>query len=163
MVFTNISMHCRNWLFSLDKTLVGPFQLKQLTWPSPFGHVGHWTIMLSKERSLPINHNSFKSQWGQQDEQHCPTIGQFETALSDHWTVGQITVRPLDSWTLSWPAIGQFNTTLTNHWTVGPRTVQPLDTLKEHYLTFTQLDTALSDHWTVGQSTVWPLDGWTLS
>ena len=39
----------------------------------------------------------------------CPTIGQMDTALSDHWTVGHSTVQPLDSWKQHCPSC-------TKHW-----------------------------------------------
>ena len=110
--------------------------------------------------------------------QHCLTIGQLDTALSDHWTVGHSSVQPLDSghstvwpldsWTQQCWIIGQSETALSDHWTVGYSNARPLDNWTKHCLTIGQLDTALSnyltvetalsDHWTVGQSTVRPLD-----
>ena len=50
--------------------------------------------------------------------QHCPAIGQLNTALSDHWTVGHSIVRALDSWIQYCPTIGQLDRALSNHWTV---------------------------------------------
>ena len=90
--------------------------------------------------------------------QHCLTIGLFGIALSDHWTIGQRTVRPYVSWTLSKTAIGEFDSAFTNHWTVGHSTVKPLDSLTQHYRTFGKLDTGLSDHWTFYMKGVggWP-------
>ena len=55
--------------------------------------------------------------------QHCLTIGQLDTALSDHWTVQHGTVQPLDSSTQHCSTIGQLDTALSNHWTVGHGTV----------------------------------------
>ena len=72
-------------------------------------------------------------------ELHCPTIGPLDkaqsdhlivehsTALSDHWTVGQSTVQPLDSLTQHYTIFEKLDTGLSNHWTVGKSTVRPFD------------------------------------
>ena len=75
--------------------------------------------------------------------QHCPAIGQLDTALSDLWTVGHSIVRSLDSWIQHCPTIKQMDTARC---TIGQWT--------QHCPTIGQLDTALSNHWTVGQSIV---------
>merc|ERR1712008_382720 len=46
--------------------------------------------------------------------QHCQTIRQLDTKLSDYWIVGYSTVQPLDSWTQHCPTIGQLDTALSD-------------------------------------------------
>ena len=46
---------------------------------------------------------------------------------TNHWTVGQSAVRPLDSWTEHCPTIGQLDTALSDYWTVGHSTDRSLD------------------------------------
>ena len=71
--------------------------------------------------------------------EHYLTFGKLDRALSDNWTVGQSTVRPL-------------------HWTVQHAADQPSNSLTQHWLTIGLLDTALSNHCTVWQSIIQPLD-----
>ena len=85
----------------------------------PCGLLSTWRILWDPGSQDP----NFLQLW----TQHCPTIGQLDTALSNYWTVWRSTVRPLDSCTQHSPTIWQLDTTLTNHWTVGHNTDQPLD------------------------------------
>ena len=67
--------------------------------------------------------------------QHCPTIGQLDTQLTNHWTVGHSADQLLDSWRQHCSIPGQLSITLTSHWTVGHSTDQSLDCLTQHFPT----------------------------
>ena len=87
--------------------------------------------------------------------QHCPTIEQLDTALSNPWKVGHRTVRPLDSWKKHILTIGLLDTQLTSHWAVGHSINQPLDYWTQHCPNIGHCDKTLSDnHCHVGHSTV---------
>ena len=82
-------------------------------------------------------------------------------ALTNHRTVGQNTVQPLDSLTQHYPNFGKLGIWLSDNWTAEKSTVRTLDCWTLSSQAIGQLNTALTIHWTVRHNTVQILDSLT--